>query len=252
MFLLFSCDEEKYPVFREPVGEGGVLLDNIEIPLVFVEGGSFMMGDMNGNADEKPLRNVTVSSFEIGKYEVTQGQWMAVMGTNPSFYKGCIECPVENISWNEIQHFIQKLNKMTGKYYRLPTEAEWEYAARGGAKKQGHKYAGSNEPQHIAWYNSNAYRTQRVGLKQANQLGIYDMTGNVWEWCHDWYDPNYYAYGPRNNPFGPPQGEERVGRGGSFSNDPQRLRNTNRMSGGPDERNLYLGFRLVNARQSNI
>ena len=162
-----------------------------QIEMVFVKGGTFMMGatpeqGSDAGDGEKPVHSVTVSDFYIGKYEVTQAQWKAVMGKNPSHYKG-ENRPVERVSWYDIQKFIEKLNAKTGKRYRLPTEAEWEYAARGGNQSKGYKYSGSNDIGSVAWYTNNSGdRTHPVGQKQPNELGLYDMTGNVWEWCSDW------------------------------------------------------------------
>jgi formylglycine-generating enzyme required for sulfatase activity len=168
-------------------------IQDIEKNLVYVQGGSYMMGSSDGQPREKPVHKVTLSSFKISKYEVTQAQWKAVMGTNPSNFKGCDNCPVEQVSWNDTQTFLKKLNELTGKKYRLLSEAEWEYAARGGNKSKGYKYAGSNSLNNVAWHNGNSgKKTHPVGQKQPNELGLYDMTGNVYEWCQDWYDDKYY------------------------------------------------------------
>ncbi len=186
------------------------------IAMVFVQGGSFKMGsDTVYNAQKPHL--VTLSNFYIGKYEVTQTQWLAVMGTNPSRFSDCTECPVEKVSYDAAQEYISKLNKITGKTYRLPTEAEWEYAARGGNKSKNYVYSGSNNIKDVGWYVDNAdYFTHPIGQKLPNELGIYDMTGNAMEWCQDWYDAAYYASSPVENPQGPSTGTERVLRGGSF------------------------------------
>jgi formylglycine-generating enzyme required for sulfatase activity len=221
------------------------------IDMIFVQGGTFTMGctaeqgtDCEG--DEKPAHTVTLSSFSIGKYEVTQAQWEAVMGSNPSYFKGCANCPVEYVSWNDVQDFISKLNAKTGRTYRLPTEAEWEYAARGGSSSRGYKYAGSNEIAAVAWYKENSNdKTHPFGQKSPNELGIYDMTGNVWEWCSDWYGESYYNSSPGNNPQGPNSGSGRVLRGGSWFNSPQRCRVSRRNDRNPDYGDFSLGFRLV-------
>ncbi len=180
------------------------------------------------------------------KTEVTQELWEAVMGSNPSSFKGCPNCPVEQVSWDDIQQFISKLNAKTGKKYRLPSEAEWEYAARGGKKSKGYKYAGSNEIEAVAWYDENSEdKTHPVGQKSPNELGIYDMTGNVWEWCSDRYEESYYSSSPGNKPQGPASGRYRVFRGGSWKFLPEYCRVSDRISYYPDFRYNDLGFRLV-------
>lgn len=216
------------------------------IQMVFVQGGSFDMGSNNGLNDEKPVHRVTLSSFYIGKYEVTQAQWEMIMGSNPSNFQGCDECPVEQISWYDVQDFIKKLNQKTGKTYRLPTEAEWEYSAKGGSKSNGYTYSGSNVITNVAWYkeNSNA-QTHEAGQKQANELGIYDMTGNVWEWCSDWYDSNYYANSPTENPTGPTTGSGRVIRGGCWSFSALSCPVAHRIGLKPGAVDYIFGFRLV-------
>ena len=166
--------------------------DGISIDMVRVEAGTFTMGataEMKDPwDDEKPTHRVTlINDYYIGKYEVTQALWKAVMGNNPSEFKGD-NLPVEQVSWKDCQKFLSKLNRITGKMFRLPTEAEWEYAARGGNKSRGYQYSGSNNLLDVAWYDDNSGRkTHAVGTKQPNELGIYDMSGNVCEWCQDWY-----------------------------------------------------------------
>ncbi|MCX6279544.1 MAG: bifunctional serine/threonine-protein kinase/formylglycine-generating enzyme family protein [Bacteroidetes bacterium] len=190
---------------------------DINFEMVFVNGGSFYRGSNDGEADEKPVHLVMLGDFYIGKYEVTQKQWREVMGNNPSNFSGCDDCPVENVSWDDVQEFIQKLNQKTGKSYRLPTEAEWEYAARGGNKSSGYIYSGSNIVDDVAWYNEDSSsKTHPVGQKQPNDLCLYDMSGNVWEWCSDWYGSDYYQSSPTSNPQGPSSGSYRVYRGGSW------------------------------------
>jgi len=215
---------------------------------VFVKGGCFDMGDSAGEDDEKPVHEVCVDDFYIGKYEVTQGQWKKIMGNKPSKFKGS-QRPVEQVSWNDVQKFIEKLNRLSGKKYRLPTEAEWEYACRGGTKSQGYKYCGSDNPDEVAWYDKNSNgATIAVGKKKPNELGIYDMSGNVWEWCQDWYDKAYYNWSPKDNPQGPDDGSGRVIRGGSWGNGPRSVRCANRDDSAPGHRGLDLGFRLVSDR----
>ena len=221
----------------------------IDIPMVYVAGGTFTMGasagDYEAEIDENPAHSVTVSSFYIGKYEVTQAQWKAVMGTNPSYFKGD-NLPVENVSWNDVQEFIRKLNAQTGKTYRLPTEAEWEFAAKGGNSSQGYMYSGSNDIDSVAWNGSNSgSKTHPVGTKAPNELGIYDMTGNVLEWCSDWYGESYYSNSPSTNPKGPSSGSHCVLRGGSWNPYARFFRVSDRLNGNPDYRSYYYGFRLV-------
>ncbi len=216
--------------------------------MVYVEAGTFTMGATSEQGGdvwgcEKPAHQVTLSSFYIGKYEVTQAEWEAVMGTNPSSFKGD-NFPVERVSWDDCQEFIRKLNEMTGKNFRLPTEAEWEYAARGGNKSGGYKYAGGNDVDNVAWFEDNCgNKTHPVGTKRGNELGLYDMSGNVWEWCQDWFD--YYSSAFQTNPQGPGSGSDRVFRGGSWGVDAQYCRLSYRINRDPDERGNYLGLRLA-------
>ena len=194
--------------------------------------------------DEKPTHKVTLTNdYYIGKYEVTQALWQAVMGNNPSNFNGD-NLPVEKVSWDDCQEFISKLNKMTGKKFRLPTEAEWEYAARGGKKSRGYQYSGSNNLSDVAWYTSNSgYKTHTVGSKQANELGIYDMTGNVLEWCQDWYGK--YSSFSQTNPTGATSGSNRVFRGGGWHGSAWNCRSSCRSSYSPGYRYINLGLRLI-------
>jgi formylglycine-generating enzyme required for sulfatase activity/predicted Ser/Thr protein kinase len=233
------------------------LMDN----MVLVQGGTFTMGCTREQGsdcydDEKPTRRVTLNDYSIGRYEVTQAQWRAVMGSDPPelYNTGCDQCPVERVSWEDVQDFIRRLNSRTGGSYRLPTEAEWEYAARGGTRSQGFKYSGSNNIHEVAWYEGDAKKgnthgsqktTRPVGQKKANELGLYDMSGNVWEWCADWYGS--YPTGSQTNPRGPSSGSGRVNRGGGWLGYPLRCRVSFRSSYTPTGRYLGLGFRLASS-----
>ena len=221
----------------------GVLrVKGVEYPMVWVSGGDFEMGSSSGGSDEKPVHTVSLDGYSIGKYEVTQELWEAVMGSNPSYYKGPRK-PVENVSWNDCDHFIRKLNKMTRQNFRLPTEAEWEYAARGGRNQNSYTYSGSNTVGTVAWYFDNSgSQTHEVGGKSPNSLGIHDMSGNVWEWCYDWYGS--YLSGSRSNPKGPSSGSSRVLRGGSWFSSADFCRVSDRFSITPDGRSSISGFRL--------
>ncbi len=197
-------------------------VNGVSFKMISVEGGIFTMGataEQGSYAlnDEYPVHQVTLSSFAIGQTEVTQELWQAVMGSNPSYFNEDLQLPVEQVSWDDCQTFIAKLNQMTGKQFRLPTEAEWEYAARGGNKSQGYKYAGSNTIDDVAWCRDNASgQTHPVATKQFNELEIYDMSGNVWEWCQDWY--GNYSPEAQTDPTGPATGSYRVTRGGCWAN----------------------------------
>jgi formylglycine-generating enzyme required for sulfatase activity len=218
----------------------------IQSDMVFVEGGAFQMGSSEYD-DEKPIHTVSITkSFYIGKYEVTQKQWQDVMGNNPSNFKGD-NLPVENVSWNDVQEFIRRFNQRQGSTkYRLPTEAEWEYAARGGNKSRGYIYSGSNNFDDVAWNMSNSNsQTHQVRTKQPNELGLYDMSGNVWELCADRYDANYYVNSSSNSPQGPNSGKYRVSRGGSWYSIDINCRVPYRGVNLPDDRSNYNGCRLL-------
>jgi len=216
--------------------------------MVYVKGGCYKMGDTFGDGwpAERPVHEVCVDDFYIGKYEVTQGQWKSIMGSNPSPALNCGDnCPVNNVSWNDAQDFISRLNKRSGgSSYRLPTEAEFEYAERSGGK--GYRYSGGNDVDSVAWYDANSEAVLHpVGAKAPNGLGIYDMSGNAWEWTNDWYQEDYYSHSPRNNPTGPSSGVERVKRGGCATGWPQNQRVFRRVPEQPDFRGMYNGFRLA-------
>ncbi|MDX2246556.1 MAG: formylglycine-generating enzyme family protein [Bacteroidia bacterium] len=226
-------------------------IETLEENMVFVEGGSFMMGSEN-YASEKPIHEVQLSNFYMARYPVTQALWKAVMGSDPkelSFPHPMR--PVEGVSWDDSQKFITKLNAMTGKTYRLPTEAEWEYAARGGKYSKGFTYAGSNNLLEVGWYNDNSQRiTQPVGLKRPNELGLFDMSGNVWEWCRDWYGETYYqtcfdqgtVLNPENTNS---ESSRRVLRGGSWDYNSDLCRVALRDWINPVSRYDFNGFRVA-------
>ncbi|MFN4256511.1 MAG: SUMF1/EgtB/PvdO family nonheme iron enzyme [Saprospiraceae bacterium] len=221
---------DKAAANREPL--------QFDYPMVRVQGGAFTMGDAKGRPDECPYP-ANVGNFSIGKYEVTQAQWRAVMGTNPAQFAGCDNCPIETVGWKDVQAFIQKLNARTGRKFRLPTEIEWEYAARGGAMSKNYKYAGSNDPSSVAWFAKNAgKKTHPVGQKQANELGLHDMSGNVWEWCQDNYKPYPCASGSEVPNW--------VMRGGSLKYEADACRTTARTKYEPDDwGNQFIGLRLA-------
>jgi formylglycine-generating enzyme required for sulfatase activity len=229
----------------QPLGEWRDPVSDIKF--VYVPGGTFEMGDVFGDGfgHERPVHKVTVPGFYIAKYPVTQGQYYAVMGENPSYFKKGNEYPVENVSWNDSKAFIEKLNEKTGDKFgfRLPTEAEWEYAARSGGKLE--KFAGGDDIDKLAWYFHNSGgSTHPVGGKQPNGLGVYDMSGNVWEWCADWYGD--YPLGSVTDPTGPSGGSNRVLRGGSWNSFAQNCRSAARHDFSPDSPGLErFGFRLA-------
>lgn len=224
-----------------------ITVNGVSFKMIAVEGGTFQMGatseQQDAYDDEKPVHSVTLSSYHIGETEVTQALWKAVMGGNPSYFKGD-NLPVEQVSWDDCQIFIRLINRLTGRNFRLPTEAEWEYAARGGNKSRGTQYSGSSTIGDVAWYDANSgSKTHPVATKQPNELGIYDMCGNVWEWCSDW--EGKYSSGAQTNPTGPTSGSSRVFRGGSWSYDAGICRVAYRYNFAPGHRSSGLGLRLV-------
>ena len=223
------------------------LLDSIKFSMIRVDGGSFSMGSKSGNNDESPVHKVTLGTFHLSKYEVTQRQWQAIMGNNPSSNKNCLECPVENISWDEANEFIKVLNSLTDEHYRLPTEAEWEYAASGGKYSMGNLFSGNRRLQNVGWfYENSGGRTHPVGNKASNELGITDMSGNVREWCSDWYDASYYRNGTSNeSPVGPEGGRQKTIRGGSWDEYDQPCRVSSRNKMEPASKNKMTGLRLA-------
>jgi len=219
---------------------------NENMAFVRVEGGTFQMGSEDGESDEKPVHSVTLSDFYMMKTEVTQAQWREVMGANPSSFKGCDNCPVEQVSWEDAQEFCEKLSQKMGKTVTLPTEAQWEYAARGGNKSKGYKYSGSNNLYEVAWYYSNSSKkTHPVATKKPNELGLYDMSGNVWEWCGDWYASDYYQNSPNRNPIGSSSAVYRVLRGGSWEAKATNCRVANRNGEQLARSYSFMGFRCA-------
>ena len=269
LFLQPAIAQRKYNKTKDP----------LQIITVKVEGGKFDLGSDDHTEDRKPAHTVTLKSFNMGAYEITQDQWAEVMGKNPSVYD-CGQCAVTNVSWNDVQEFITKLNAK-GKHYRLPTEAEWEYAARGGQtekismdknrdnnivarggvneflvtqdnrkipakEKEGKPYAGKVLPGSVAWFNRNSEdHVHPIGRKKPNALGIYDMSGNAEEWCSDFYAGNYGTSAAQDNPTGPSGGRSHVVRGGSITSNAEEIGVTRRAAYLPDTKSSSLGFRLV-------
>jgi formylglycine-generating enzyme required for sulfatase activity len=245
--------------------DADIELSGNDVPegMVYVERGTFQMGSNSGEEDEKPMHSVTVSDFYIGKYEVTQGDYKAVTGKNPSrFTSSGNEAPVERLSWYDAVEFCNKLSDKDGldrcysgsgksikcnfdaNGYRLPTEAEWEYAAKGGNKSKGYEYSGSNTIEEVGWYsNDSSSKTHPVGGKKSNELGIYDMSGNVWEWCWDWFGD--YVGSAQTDPKGPASGSYRVRRGDSWFISVSNCRVANRNCFSPDGGYHHIGFRLA-------
>ena len=221
--------------------------NGVSFEMVEVRGGTFRMGGTSEQGSdaydsEKPVHSVTLSGYYIGKTEVTQALWKAVMGSNPSSWKGD-NLPVERVSWDDCQEFIRKLNSLTGQHFRLPTEAEWEFACRGGNNSRGYKYSGSNYIDNVAWYTDNSgAKTHPVATKLPNELGIYDMSGNVWEWCSDWYGK--YSSGAQANPKGPYDGSGRVVRGVSWIDSARCCRSSYRYDFSPGICDDRFGLRL--------
>ena len=241
-------------------------VNGVSFDMIAVEGGSFSMGATSeqvadANNNEYPAHPVTLSSFYIGKTEVTQALWEAVMGINPSYHKG-EKLPVEQVSWDDCQTFISKLNQLTGQTFSLPTEAQWEFAARGGNLSQGYKFSGSNTLSEVGWYSDNDEGVEGdddpyfggphpVGTKQANELGIYDMSGNVSEWCSDIFSDTYYSKSEYWNPTGPSEGDARVVRDGSYWNFAEYCRVSRRSGGTPSNSTSILGLRLCLSPSEN-
>ena len=264
---IFDVNEVINVMLGKSTGAGTTTytVNGVSFKMVVVEGGTFTMGataEQGSDAYEweKPAHQVTLSSYSIGQTEVTQELWQAVMGSNPSYFQASTDAnygtnlqrPVEWVSWNDCQTFIAKLNQMTGKTFRLPTEAEWEYAAGGGNRSQGYNYAGSNNIDDVAWYRYNSYAlgssnpdygTHSVATKAPNELGLYDLSGNVLEWCQDWYGS--YSSDAQTNPTGPASGSSRVARGGSWSLSDWRCRVSHRSISTPTFTSDSIGLRLA-------
>ena len=253
--------ERQQPIANPPVSEQQHVrtftVKGVSFKMIEVEGGTFQMGataeQQSNQDDEKPVHTVTLDSYYIGETEVTQELWRAVMGSNPSLYSGDDLLPVENVSWYDCQNFIKELNKLTGKNFRLPTEAEWEFAARGGNSSSGYCYSGSSNIGDVAWYGLiGVYKTHPVKGKNPNELGIYDMSGNVFEWCSDWYSRSYYNSSPQNNPEGPSSGFCRVLRGGSWNSNDGYCCVAVRYYNRPDYSIYHYGLRLALITEQQI
>lgn len=223
-------------------------VNGVTFKMVYIRGGMFAMGctseqESDCGETEWPVHQVTVDDYWIGETEVTQSLWKSVMGNNPSYFKGD-NLPVEQVSFDNVQKFIKKLNDLTGKTFRLPTEAEWEYAARGGKKSYGYNYSGSQTSDDVAWYADNSNnKTHPVKGKLPNELGLYDMSGNVWEWCQDWFGK--YSSSAQINPKGPSTGSLRAIRGGAWFNGEKGCQSFNHNGGNPNKPSSGVGFRLA-------
>ncbi len=245
MMALSSCSEKENVEPDDntvPSNCITVVANGVKFRMIKVEAGTFQMGQ---GGDSSEVHQVTLTNdYYIGETEVTQQLWTAVMGSNPSYIKRSNQLPVECVSWNDCQTFITKLNELTGRTFRLPTEAEWEFAARGGNASEGYTYSGSNNVGDVAWYAYNSsYTIHDVATKAPNELGIYDMTGNVWEWCQDWYGS--YSSDAQTNPTGPTSGSGRVDRGGSWFSDDDDCRVAIRLSSNASDLIIDLGLRLA-------
>lgn len=232
--------------------EAEYTVNGVTFKMIRVTGGTFLMGSNDGRDNEKPVHEVRVNSFSIGQTQVTQELWKAVMGSNPSNNLESYgkKFPVNCVGWTDCQTFIRKLNQLTGKRFHLPTEAEWEFASRGGIQSKGYRYSGSNNIDAVAWYASNRHKClpnepHDVATKLPNELGIYDMSGNGWEWCQDWYDSDYYSFCVVNNPTGPTSGSRRVLRGGGQCCIERDCVVTRRWSQPPEVRYFQYGLRLA-------
>lgn len=220
--------------------------DSIHPEMILVNADSFQMGKEKGKPDAKPAHAVILNDFYIGKHEVTQRFWQQIVGIEKNRKLDCLDCPIYDISDDEIQQFLTKLNQLSNKHYRLPTEAEWEFAAAGGNQSKNYQYCGSNNLDEVAWNASNSeMKTHIVGQKKPNELGLYDMSGNVWELCSDWYSKSYYKTSPTKNPNNTTKSSNHVVRGGSWRSGEERCRVRSRNKDIRDHRISNCGFRLV-------
>lgn len=247
LFVLVSCTDNNKVNVKEYTANG------VSFKMIAVDGGTFIMGSPENapgsESDEYPAHKVTVSSFYLAETEVTQELWTAVMGNNPSGYTDDAQLPVESVTWNDCQQFIAKLNEITGDSFRLPTEAEWEYAARGGNRSKGYLYCGSDTLANVGWYKDNSEeRPHKVRQLAPNELGLYDMSGNIWEWCSDWMGD--YTAEDAVNPQGAAEGRSRIVRGGSWLVDAAICRPADRSSGAPRGGGCIVGLRLASSEPS--
>lgn len=246
VFLVSARADTAYPYVKPAAFENR----KSGLEMIFVKGGTFIMGGQDhvddggpkGGADiDECPHPVTIRDFSIGRYEVTQADWVAIMGSNPSFFQEHPECPVEQVSWNDIQEFIRRLNIKLKEKYRLPTEEEWEFAARGGLASKDYRYSGSNNPKEVAWYRENSGgKPHPVGRLKPNELGIYDMSGNIWEWCSDLKNPYPCDLLSKRLKF-----DSRVLRGGTWAHGINSIRVRDRNGRSADQRLRTLGFRLA-------
>ncbi len=235
--------------------QGDIIIDALSgIELAYIPAGCFMQesdeygSEREYDGSERPIHEVCLNAFWMGKFQVTQEQWKQIMGQNPAKFQKGNDYPVELVSWHDVQNFSKRLNIKSGKNYRLPTEAEWEYACRANGSS---KYSGDDDLDDVGWYDKNSGdSTHSVGKKKANAFSLYDMSGNVWEWCNDWYGTDYYVSSPKNNPVGPDSGIRRVLRGGSYFDDSLYCRSVYRGRHRPEGRDDFIGFRLVLPFQS--
>lgn len=247
LFVLVSCTDNNKVNVKEYTANG------VSFKMIAVDGGTFIMGSPENapgsESDEYPAHKVTVSSFYLAETEVTQELWTAVMGNNPSGYTDDAQLPVESVTWDDCQQFIAKLNEITGDSFRLPTEAEWEYAARGGNCSKGYLYCGSDTLANVGWYKDNSEeRPHKVKQLAPNELGLYDMSGNIWEWCSDWMGD--YTAVDAVDPQGAAEGRSRIVRGGSWLVDAAICRPADRSSGAPRGGGCIVGLRLASSEPS--